>query len=238
MAATRPDPEDAGAAAVYRRPMRSSALVPLTDASLAAAAYELASRDADLAGIVERHGLPPMWDRPPGFGTLVHLILEQQVSIASAQAAFDRLASRIGAPAPVAILRLSDAELLAIGFSRQKAAYVRDLARLVDDGRLDIDGLAGLDDREACSRLIAVKGIGAWTANTYLLMALLRPDVWPAADIALAAAVADVRGFAARPGADEMESIGQAWRPWRSVAARILWLDYLGRRKRLVGTFA
>jgi DNA-3-methyladenine glycosylase II len=187
--------------------------MPLTDASLAVATLELASRDEDLARIVQRHGQPPLWDRPPGFGTLVHLILEQQVSIASAQAAFDRLTLRIGAPAPVAILRLADAELLAIGFSRQKAAYVRDLALLVDEGRLDIDGLAGLDDREACGRLIAVKGIGAWTANTYLLMALLRPDVWPAADMALAAAVADVRGFAARPGPDEIESIGQAWRP-------------------------
>ena len=205
---------------------------PLTDATLAAAARDLVSRDVHLAAIVESHGLPPMWDRPPGFATLIQLILEQQVSLASAGAAYRRLVTRIGEPTPDGVLRLSDAEMLVIGFSRQKAGYVRDLAQAVEAGRLDIDALVRLDDDSVRAALVAVKGIGAWTANTYLLMALLRPDVWPAADVALASAIADAHGLAARPNAADVETFGQSWRPWRSVAARILWLDYLRRRGR------
>lgn len=210
------------------------ALAPatLTDASLATAVDELAARDPYMAGIVERHGLPPMWDRPPGFVTLVQLILEQQVSLASAGAAFERLRSEIGEPTPAAVLGLGDREMLEVGFSRQKSGYVRDLARRVDSGELDIESLTVIDDDSVRERLVAVKGIGTWTANTYLLMALGRPDVWPAADIALAAAIADTRGLAARPTTSEVESFGLAWRPWRSVAARLLWLDYVRRRGR------
>jgi len=204
----------------------------LTDASLVTAVDELAARDPCMAGIYQRHGVPPMWDRPPGFVTLVQLILEQQVSLASAGAAFERLRAEIGEPTPAAVLRLGDREMLAVGFSRQKTGYVRDLARRVESGELDIEALAAIDDESVRERLVAVKGIGAWTANTYLLMALGRPDVWPAADIALAAAIADTRGLAARPSTAEVESFGLAWRPWRSVAARMLWLDYLRRRGR------
>jgi DNA-3-methyladenine glycosylase II len=216
----------------YLAAMDTLAPNALTDASLALAVDELAARDPGLAGIFERHGVPPMWDRPPGFTTLVQLILEQQVSIASAGAAYERLRSEIGEPTPAAVLRLDDREMLAVGFSRQKSGYVRDLARRIESGELDIDALAGADDDSVRERLVAVKGIGPWTADTYLLMALRRPDVWPAADIALAAAIADTRGLTARPSASEVESIGLAWRPWRAVAARLLWLDYLRRRGR------
>jgi len=205
----------------------------LDRAGLDAAVAQLASRDADLAGIVERYGLPPLWDRAPGFGTLVHLILEQQVSLASAQAAFDRLITASGgALAPSRLLAFDDAELLAIGFSRQKARYARALASAVESGALDIDGLAGLDDDEVRRALEAMPGIGPWTSSIYLLMVLGRPDVWPVGDIALAQAAAEVRGLDHRPDADELRAIGEAWRPWRSVAARLLWHDYLGRRGR------
>jgi DNA-3-methyladenine glycosylase II len=204
----------------------------LTADTLAAGAAELAARDRYMAGIVERHGLPPMWDRPPGFVTLVRLILEQQVSLASAGAAYERLRSEIGEPTPAAVLRLEDREMLAVGFSRQKSGYVRDLARRIESGQLDVDALAGADDDSVRERLVAVKGIGPWTADTYMLMALRRPDVWPAADIALAAAIADIHGLAVRPTTPEVESFGLAWRPWRAVAARLLWLDYLRRRGR------
>ena len=204
----------------------------LTRTSLGAAVAELAERDTDLAGIVARHGPPPLWDREPGFATLLHIVLEQQVSLASARAAFDRLTVAAQPLTPGRFLAFSDAELLAIGFSRQKARYGRALATAVDSGTLDLGRIATLDDGAAADALEAVPGIGRWTSTIYLLMVLGRPDVWPVGDIALAKAVADVRGLDHRPSPDAMADIGEAWRPWRSVAARLLWHDYLARRGR------
>jgi len=205
---------------------------PLTETSLAIAVDELAGRDPDLAAIVERYGPPPLWDRAPGFATLIHIILEQQVSLASAQAAFDRLRLTADPLVPVRFLGLSDPELLAIGFSRQKARYGRELAMALQNGSLDLDKLADLDDDAAHRALVTIPGIGPWTATIYLLMVLGRPDLWPAGDIALAQAVAEARGLGARPNAVEMTALGEAWRPWRSVAARLFWHDYLRRRGR------
>ena len=204
----------------------------LNGASLAVAVEWLATRDPDLAAIVARFGPPPLWDRAPGFATLLHLILEQQVSLASAQAAFDRLRAAAEPLTPARFLELTDAELLAIGFSRQKARYGRALANAVVDGSLDLDELARLDDDAVHRALVAVPGIGPWTAAVYLLMVLGRPDVWPVGDIALAQAVAEVKGLDRRPDPGEMAKLGEAWRPWRSVAARLFWHDYLGRRGR------
>ena len=205
---------------------------PLTEETLVLAVDELAARDADLSGIVARFGPPPMWDRPPGFATLAHIVLEQQVSLASAQAAFDRLGAAVGSLTPDRFLELGDSELLAIGFSRQKTRYVRNLAESIAAGRLDLEGLATLPDEEVHDALVALTGIGPWTASIYLLMALRRPDVWPATDMALAVAVAEVKGLDRRPGLDQMQAIGAPWRPWRSVAARLFWHDYLNRRGR------
>jgi DNA-3-methyladenine glycosylase II len=173
-----------------------------------------------------------MWERPPGFATLVHIILEQQVSLASARAAFDRLQAATDPLTPARFLAFSDADLLAIGFSRQKARYGRALATAVQAGDLDLDRLADLPDGEVERALEAIPGIGRWTSTIYLLMVLRRPDVWPVADIALATAVADLRGLDRRPTPDVLATIGEAWRPWRSVAARLLWHDYLARRGR------
>ncbi len=200
--------------------------------TLDSAVAELAERDTDLAGIVARHGPPPLWDREPGFATLLHIVLEQQVSLASARAAFDRLRDAAQPLTPARFLDFSDAELLAIGFSRQKARYGRALATAVDTGTLDLATVATLDDDAAADALETIPGIGRWTSTIYLLMVLGRPDVWPVGDIALARAVADVRGLADRPGPEAMAEIGEAWRPWRSVAARLLWHDYLARRGR------
>jgi DNA-3-methyladenine glycosylase II len=205
---------------------------PLTDHDLLAAVEILAGRDPDLAGVVERFGPPPMWARDPGFGTLIHIVLEQQVSLASAQAAFDRLRAAVDPLTPTGFLALGDRELLAIGFSRQKARYARELARAIVDERLDLDGLAELEDDVVQRALVALPGIGPWTASVYLLMVLRRPDVWPATDIALATAVAAVKGLAGRPDEAGMSAIAEAWRPWRSVAARLFWHDYLSRRGR------
>jgi DNA-3-methyladenine glycosylase II len=205
---------------------------PLTNAALVAAVEELADGDPDLAGIVTRHGPPPLWDREPGFATLLHIILEQQVSLASAQAAFNRLRAVAEPLSPSGFLELTDDELLAIGFSRQKARYGRALAEAIGSGALDLDGLQHLDDQAVHETLQQVPGIGPWTSTIYLLMVLLRPDLWPAGDIALAESVGEVKGLGRRPDAAEMAALGEAWRPWRSVAARLFWHDYLARRGR------
>jgi DNA-3-methyladenine glycosylase II len=205
---------------------------PLTREGLLRAVDELAARDADLDGIVARYGPPPLWDREPGFPTLLHIVLEQQVSLASAQAAFDRLRRTADPLTPARFLALNDAELLAIGFSRQKARYGRALAQAIETGALDLDRLAGIDDDAVHRALQAIPGIGPWTSTIYLLMVLGRPDVWPAGDMALQAAVAQVKGLDQRPDAAEMTELGAAWQPWRSVAARLFWHDYLSRRGR------
>jgi DNA-3-methyladenine glycosylase II len=204
----------------------------LTATRLAEAVEELVARDADLAGIVARYGPPPLWDREPGFPTLLHIMLEQQVSLASARAAFDRLRGVANPLTPGRFLELTDAELLAIGFSRQKARYGRALAEALGSGTLDLHALTELDDEAVHRALQAIPGIGPWTSTIYLLMVLGRPDVWPVGDIALAASVGEVKGLADRPDAIEMAELGEAWRPWRSDAARLFWHDYLGRRGR------
>ena len=209
-----------------------SSFEPLDVAALHAGVRELAARDADLAAIVERYGPPPLWDRRPGFPTLLHIVLEQQVSLASARAAFDRLLAATDPLTPAAFLALSDDELLRIGFSRQKARYGRAIALALEDGSLDLDGLGDRPDADVVAVLESMPGIGPWTSSIYLLMVLGRPDVWPVADIALAESVRVVKRLELRPGPDEMTGIGDSWRPLRSVAARLLWHDYLARRGR------
>jgi DNA-3-methyladenine glycosylase II len=204
----------------------------LTGDGLLAAVNELTTRDADLAGIVARHGPPPLWDREPGFPTLLHIVLEQQVSLASARAAFDRLLVAADPLTPSRFLKLTDAELLAIGFSRQKARYGRALAEAIESKTLDLDALEALDDDAVHLALQSVPGIGPWSSTVYLLMVLLRPDLWPVGDIALAESVGQVKRLGRRPGPAEMADLGETWRPWRSVAARLFWHDYLARRGR------
>jgi len=198
----------------------------LTRRTLLAATRALASTDRALARTVERFGPPPLWSREPGFATLVHLILEQQVSLASAQAAFDRLEEALGTITPAAFLRLDDPTLRAIGFSRQKAGYGRALATELLDG-FDLEALASLDDDMVRHELIRLHGVGRWTADVYLTMCLLRPDAWPHGDQALATAAMEVMGLSTRPTWDELAVVAEAWRPYRAVAARILWHHYL-----------
>ncbi|MCC7355157.1 MAG: DNA-3-methyladenine glycosylase 2 family protein [Anaerolineae bacterium] len=199
----------------------------LTEATLAEAARVLAERDADLARILHDLGPPPLWAREPGFPTLIHIILEQQVSLASARAAFVRLLAAASPLTPQRFLAFDDGTLKAIGFSRQKSAYSRHLAQALVQGTFDLDALHRLDDEPARAALLRLKGIGPWTADIYLLMALLRPDVWPSGDLALAVAVQRVKRLPHRPSSDELAVIGQGWQPWRAVAARMLWYYYL-----------
>jgi DNA-3-methyladenine glycosylase II len=205
-------------------------LAPLTEQSFKQALDLLCSGDPDLAQIVAQFGPPPLWDREPGFPTLIYIILEQQVSLASARAAFNRLLATVSPLTPARLLELDDATLKAVGFSRQKTQYSRNLAQAILEGRLDLDKLETLDDLEVQSELLKVKGIGPWTANIYLLMALRRPDIWPSGDLALAIAAQQVKRLASRPTPPELEALGAAWQPWRAVASRLLWHHYLSQR--------
>jgi DNA-3-methyladenine glycosylase II len=199
----------------------------MTEKDLHSACEVLADRDVDLARVLDRLGPPPLWDRKPGFPTLVRIILEQQVSLASAKAAFDKLAEKISPLEPGAFLTLDDADLKAIGFSGQKGRYCRELAKAVRDGSLDLDALETSTDERVRDELIKITGIGRWTADIYLLMALVRPDVWPRGDLALHKAAQDLKGLKTSPASAEFHELGEPWRPWRSVAARTLSNHYL-----------
>ena len=194
-------------------------------------ARKLATQHGHFRVVIDRHGPPPLWARSPGFATLLQIILEQQVSLASAQACFDKLLARVGRLTPRTLLASTDAELTADGFSRQKAAYARHLADAVLNKRISFDEVHSLDDAEATARLSELKGVGQWTSDIYLLMALGRPDVMPKGDIALHSAWHMLTGEP-RPSADEFLAIAENWRPYRSVAARLLWHFYLSERRK------
>ncbi len=193
---------------------------------------ELAKRDEGFAGIVSAYGPPPLWEREEGFHTLIHIILEQQVSLASAKAAYTKLQQAINPLAPENFLTLNDENLRQIGFSRQKMRYGRALACAIMDQSLDLTGLSELDDREAKARLMTVKGIGPWTADIYLLMALGRPDIWPKGDLALEVAFQRLKGLPKKPTWEEIKAASNAWKPLRAVAARLLWHFYLCGQKK------
>ena len=200
----------------------------LDEATLRAAAADLAARDPELGGILARHGRPPLWAREPGFETLVAIVLEQQVSLRSGAAALERLRAAAGSLDPAAVAELGQERARAAGLTRQKARYVVGLATAVLDGTLDLDAIAAADDDAARDALVRQLGVGRWTADIYLLMALGRPDVWPDGDLALASAIRRAKGLPAPPSAEEQRAIAEAWRPVRAVAARLLWHAYLG----------
>ena len=203
----------------------------LTEDELARGVRHLCKLDKDLEGIVRDFGPPPMWAREEGFHTLIHIILEQQVSLASARAAYDRLLEIASPLTPASFLELDDATLKRAGFSRQKTAYGRDLARAIVDNRLDLDRLEAMSDADVAVELMKVKGIGRWTSDIYLLMVLRRPDIWPSGDLALAVAAQKLKRLSRRPTDDELTAMSHGWRPWRAVAARLLWHYYLSSRR-------
>ena len=183
--------------------------------------------DPDLAKVISDLGNPPLWSREPGFPTLIHIILEQQVSLASARAAFDKLVRASGQLTPERFLEYTDSNLKEFGFSRQKTRYGHELSKAILNGQLDLDGLQRLDDSSARDELIKIKGIGPWTADIYLLMALLRPDIWPRGDLALIKAAMEIKGLSEKPTTEALLEIAENWKPWRAVAARIAWHYYL-----------
>jgi DNA-3-methyladenine glycosylase II len=205
-------------------------LRPLTQKSLALAARELAARDELLAGIHATYGDPPLWRRATGFTTLVHIILEQQVSLKSAKSMLLRLQGAIEPFTPERFVELGDAHLRGLGVTRQKSSYLIDLSTSIVNGDLSFTTLARMSDDEARLALTRIKGIGLWSADVYLLMAMRRADIWPAGDLALAVAMKELLGLAARPAPLELERWAEQWRPHRAVAARMLWQYYLGKR--------
>ena len=191
------------------------------------ACAHLAECDPHLSQIYTQLGAPPLWEREPGFAMLVYIILEQQVSLASARAAFTRLQEASGTISPERFLGFDDAELKAIGFSRQKTGYCRGLAHSILNGETDLGRISTLEDDAAYAALLSIKGIGPWTASIYLLMALLRPNIWPPGDLALEIAYQRLTGREKRPNKAEMSIIAAQWHPWGAVAARLLWHYYL-----------
>ena len=195
----------------------------------------LAEREPLLAGLVAEAGLPPPRSRPAGFGTLLQIITGQQVSTHAAAAIWQRVALLADPMTPTAWLALDDDALRGAGFSRSKTVYCRDLAARLADGSLDLDGLAALDDEAAIRALSAIRGVGRWTAEIYLLFAHGRPDVWPADDIAIQAGYQHLRGLAARPPGKALRPLGEEFRPWRSAAALLLWHLYRHRVRPRMG---
>ena len=198
-------------------------IATVTKRSLPMALAALGEADPDLTKAHLRVGDPPLRRRQAGFAALLRIIVAQQVSTASARAILGRLEEAASPLTPESVLALDDAALRRIGFSRQKTGYARGLAQDVAEGRLDLGRVKRLDDEAVIAELITVKGIGRWTAEVYLMFALHRADVWPAADLGLAQAVQRLKGLVERPDPEQMIEIGERWRPWRSVASLLLW---------------
>ena len=203
----------------------------LTEISLVRAARTLARRDSTLKSIFAEHGPPPLWARKPDFATLVHIILEQQVSLASAASIFARVKRNTVPFRPSRMIELGETHLKSLGLTRQKTAYCLDLSESLSGKRLRLSQLSRMDDEEARTALMQVKGIGRWSADVYLLMALLRPDIWPANDLALAIAVKNLKQLPVMPTQLQLQTMAEAWRPFRSVAARMFWQSYLAQQK-------
>ena len=190
----------------------------------------LAKKDKHLKKILQQHGYPPMWQRKPNFETLIHIILEQQVSLASAKAALNRLKEKIGAITPKKLLALTDAEMKACYFSRQKIIYARHLAGAMVNGELSIKRIHLLHDDEIRNILTKLKGIGNWTVDVFLLMALQRTDIFPVGDLAMMNSLKKVKQLPHHTTKEKILLLAESWKPHRSIAAMILWHSYIRER--------
>ena len=190
----------------------------------------LAKKDKNLRSIIKKHGYPPMWTRPATFQSLILFILEQQVSLASAYAAFKKLKERIGFVTPSKILALTDTELRACYFSRQKIMYARELATTIKNKKLVLKNLTYKQEDEIRHELKKIKGIGDWTVDVYLMHALQRTDLFPLGDIALVNSLKEIKKLPVHITKEEMLKIAEPWRPHRTIAAMILWHAYIKKR--------
>jgi DNA-3-methyladenine glycosylase II len=193
-------------------------------------AAHLAGIDPNLRRAAEVAGDFPVRLRPPGYATLIWLILGQQISIAAAKAMFERLTATLGEVTPDGLLGLDDATMRACGFTRMKAEYARGIATAVTEGAFDFDAIAAMDDDEAIAALIALHGIGPWTAENYLMWVLGRPDVFPAGDLALRVGWQNLLGLEKPPSEQELRELAERWAPRRTAASFLIWYFYLGER--------
>jgi len=187
------------------------------------AADELSKRDLDLANFYENYGLPSLRTRPTGYGTLIKIICGQQVSTAAARAITARLDVIAKPMTPEIFLDLTDKQIRKVGLSRPKEKYARGIAEAVLNRKFSFRNIAAMDDEAAIKEMTKLKGVGRWTAEVYLLFALRRPDLWPAYDLGVVKGLMGLKGLSERPSIREMNEMGQLYRPWRSVAARMMW---------------
>lgn len=192
---------------------------------------QLAKRDSNLAAILYTYGYPPFWNRPNSFETLVHIILEQQVSLASALAALNKLKERLGELTPARLILLTDEQMRACYVSRQKTIYLRYLAEALLSGQLDLIALGDIPDDEVRARLIALKGVGNWTADIYLIFVLQHADVFPIGDLAAVNALKRVKKLPAETTREEVLQVAEQWQPYRTIATMLLWHFYLSAPK-------
>lgn len=192
---------------------------------------ELVAADADLANVIDKYSYPPMWSRPNTFETLVHIILEQQVSLASALSALNKLKERVQELAPARVLLLTDEEFRACYCSRQKTAYIKYLAGALLSGQINLNAFEQLPDNEIRAQLVALKGIGNWTVDVYLMFVLQRSDIFPAGDLAAVNALKRVKGLPITTDKDSKINVAAQWQPYRTVATMILWHYYLSAPK-------
>lgn len=192
---------------------------------------ELASADPDLAAIINTYGYPPLWSRPNTFETLVHIILEQQVSLASALSALNKLRERVQEITPARVLLLTDEEFKASYFSRQKTTYTKYLAEAIISGQINLTELEQLPDEVVRAKLIALKGIGNWTADVYLMFVLQHTDIFPIGDLAAVNALKRVKKLPKEISREEMIAIAEQWAPYKTIASMLLWHYYLASPK-------
>jgi DNA-3-methyladenine glycosylase II len=204
----------------------------LNNQKLLEAVKYLSKKDKDLDAIYESDGVPPLWARRPGFTTLIKIILEQQVSLASGKAAYKKLERNIKPFTPIRFEELGIDYLKSLGVTRQKSSYCMNLAGAISNDKLDLKSLNKLTDDDVKEMLIRIKGIGPWTADIYLLMALRRADIWPLGDIALASSMKKIKRLRSNPTNEKQIKIAENWRPYRSVAARMLRHHYLNNKTR------
>lgn len=205
-----------------------------TDKNFKSICNKLAKKDADLQSIIHQYGYPPLWKRTASFETLVHIILEQQVSLASALAALNKLKQKIIQITPQNLFSLSDEELKACFFSKQKIIYTKHLASEIISGQLNLDELNAMDNDSIRTSLLKIKGIGNWTVDVYLMMVLQRSNLFPLGDIALIKSVREIKGLSKEISAAAIKQMAEKWKPYQTIAAFILWHAYLGKRKQRV----
>ncbi|NND92186.1 MAG: DNA-3-methyladenine glycosylase 2 family protein [Granulosicoccus sp.] len=204
----------------------------MTRATLVQAVVTLARQDPMLANTLEEFGMPPMWQRRQNFHTLVHVVLEQKVSLGSAQAVMNRVLALCPGMQPVDFLGIRDSSLRQAGISERKLSYCRSIAQAITGDELNFSRLRRCPDTQVMEQLTAVRGIGPWTAGVYLMMALRRPDAWASGDRALAVSLAECDSLDSIPDYAQLDARAEHWRPFRGAAARLLWHAYLCRRGR------